>query len=265
VAATSNADLLQEIQDAIDDLKIKKATAEDRLSDITEQTKDLDETEVRKLYSDYEKTLSDMGILQKGIENQEQALITINGQIEKVEAEMAKFADADLDTERSRKELCEKLKALFSEAVGAYRERLRGKVEKDATALFTQLTSEPEYKGLSINGSYGLTIVHQDGSAIPVRSAGAEHIVALSLIGALQRNAPLSGPIVMDSPFGRLDHVHTTKVVQALPDMASQVMLLVYESELDPKDVRNQLEGKLRKEYRIVRRSARHSELETMA
>ena len=110
--------------------------------------------------------------------------------------------------------------------------------------------------------SYGLTIVHEDGSAIPVRSAGAEHIVALSLMGALQRNAPLRGPIVMDSPFGRLDDKHTAKVVQALPKMADQVMLLVYESELDPKQARNQLEGKLRKEYRITRRSARHSELE---
>ena len=47
--------------------------------------------------------------------------------------------------------------------------------------------------------------------------------------------------------------------------MADQVMLLVYESELDPKQARNQLEGKLRKEYRIVRRSARHSDIETMA
>lgn len=74
--------------------------------------------------------------------------------------------------------------------------------------------------------------------------------MALSLMGALQRNAPLRGPIVMDSPFGRLDEMHTTKIVQALPNMASQLMLLVYESELDPKDARNQLKGKLKKEYK---------------
>ena len=260
-----NAELLQEVQDAIDDLKVKKATAEDRLSDIREQTKDFDETEVRKLYTDYEKTLTDIGLLVNGIAAQEAAFTAITEQIRKVAAEIAKFADADLDASRARKELCEKLNALFSEAVDAYRERLRGKVEKDATALFTELTSEPEYKGLSINDSYGLTIVHQDGSTIPVRSAGAEHIVALSLMGALQRNAPLRGPIVMDSPFGRLDDAHTTKVVQALPNMASQVMLLVYESELDPKEVRNYLQGKLKKEYRIGRRTARHSVVETVA
>jgi DNA sulfur modification protein DndD len=67
------------------------------------------------------------------------------------------------------------------------------------------------------------------------------------------------------TPFGRLDEVHTTKVVQALPSMADQVLLLVYESELDPNQARNELKGKLRKEYRIARRSARQSELETMS
>jgi len=41
-------------------------------------------------------------------------------------------------------------------------------------------------------------------------------------------------------------------------------MLLVYESELEPKQARNQLEGKLRKEYCISRKSARHSEIQTM-
>jgi DNA sulfur modification protein DndD len=84
-------------------------------------------------------------------------------------------------------------------------------------------------------------------------------------MGALQRNAPLRGPLVMDSPFGRLDDRHTTKVVQALPVMADQVMLLVYESELNPTQARNDLKGLLRKEYRITRKSARHSELEKMA
>jgi DNA sulfur modification protein DndD len=68
----------------------------------------------------------------------------------------------------------------------------------------------------------------------------------------------------MDSPFGRLDDVHTTKVVQALASMADQVMLLVYESELNPTQARNQLEGKLRKEYRIARCTARHSELQNI-
>lgn len=263
--ASSNDELIREVQNTIDNLKVKRATDDDRLTEIKDQTKDLDETAIRRLFSEYEKTITEMSILQEGIKNQDEKLNSINDNIAKVEAEMKKFADADLNAEQARKELCEKLRDLFAGAVDLYRGRLRTKVEKDATDLFLKLTTEPEYKGLKINESYGLTILHEDGSEIPVRSAGAEHIVALSLMGALQRNAPLRGPIVMDSPFGRLDDKHTTKVVRALPGMASQVMLLVYDSELNPAQARNDLKGLLRKEYRITRKSARHSELETMA
>jgi len=151
---------------------------------------------------------------------------------------------------------------LFDEAVAKYRDRLRRSVEADATELFLQLTTEPEYAGLRINESYGLTILHQDGSEIPVRSAGAEHVVALSLVGALQKNAPLRGPIFIDSPFGRLDTQHTRNVVSALPSMTEQVCLLVYEEELRPQLARELLRGQLRAEYSLRRVSARHTELE---
>jgi len=169
---------------------------------------------------------------------------------------------ADLAKERQRRQLCASLGELFDKGVGVYRERLRKKVEQDASKLFLQLTTEPDYASLKINENYGLIIVHKDGDEIQVRSAGAEHVVALSLMGALQRNAPLEGPIVMDSPFGRLDEGHTGRIVKALPSMAKQVLLLVYESELEPQFVRNTLKGDLLREYKIVRKSARHSVLE---
>lgn len=148
--ASSNADVLAEVQRAIDDLRIAKATAEDRLQDLKDQTKDLDEADIRRLYSEYDKTVTEIGILLNGIKNSEDAVKISNDTINKVEVEMAKFADADLEVERKRRELCDNLKALFSSAVDAYRDRLRGRVEKDATELFIELTSEPEYKGLKI-------------------------------------------------------------------------------------------------------------------
>src|ERR1019366_4913683 len=132
-----------------------------------------------------------------------------------------------------------------------YREQLRARVEVDATRHFKALTTEPEYDRLRINESYGLTIVHRDGSDIPVRSAGAEHVVALCLMGALQNNAPLRGPIVIDSPFGRLDRDHTRNVVRGLLNMTQQVILLVYDDELPPQLARNELKSKLRGEWRL--------------
>jgi DNA sulfur modification protein DndD len=254
--------VVQEISIAIDDFKVTKSTTEDRLRDLKEQTEGLDESELRRIYGEYEKAVQEIAIVEKGLKAQDEALSIINTDIIRIETELVKKGGSDLQKERKRRELSEGLRNLFDEGVKVYRDRLRAKVEKDATALFLQLTSEPDYAGLSINNSYGLTIVHKDGNSIPVRSAGAEHVVALSLMGSLQKNAPLRGPIIMDSPFGRLDSVHTRKVIHTLPDMASQVVLFVYESELEPKLARSELKGGLRGEYRIVRRTARFSSVE---
>ena len=132
----------------------------------------------------------------------------------------------------------------------------------EATKIFLELRQEPEFVGLRINDSYGLEIVHQDGSTVDGRPAGQEHIVALSLISGLQRCAPIRGPIIMDSPFGRLDEDHRNNVVRALTSMADQVVLLVYENELDRQTAIDELQGKLRQELTLERVNARHTSIE---
>ena len=106
---------------------------------------------------------------------------------------------------------------------------------------------------MKINDNFGLNIVHENGQVIEVRSAGFEHIVALSLIGALHRNAPLQGPIVMDSPFGRLDSVHEHNIISYLPNLANQVMLFVFDKEINEQSSRQTLGGSLIQELELVR------------
>lgn len=263
--AQDKRDLVRELSGTIDELRVDKADKEERVGELNEQTSRFDQSEIRAQHAEHEKVIKDIALVEQGIKAAEEKLKGIDENIRGLQRELEKKGGADIAKERARREIYSRLRDLFDEGVSVYRDRLRTKVEKDATELFTKLTSEPEYKGLAINENYGLTIVHEDGELIPVRSAGAEHIVALSLMGALQKNAPLRGPIIMDSPFGRLDEVHTTKVIQALPSMADQVMLLVYETELKPQVARNELRGKLRDEYRMMRRSARHTSLERFA
>lgn len=262
--AQDKRDVVRELSDAIDEIRVDKAEKEERVKEINEQTSRFDQSEIRAQHSDHERVIKEIGLVERGIEAAEEKLKVINENIDRLQKELEKKGGADIAKERRRREIYSRLRDLFSEGVGLYRERLRERVEKDATALFVKLTSEPEYEGLLINENYGLTITHKDGTPIRVRSAGAEHIVALSLMGALQKNAPLQGPIIMDSPFGRLDEVHTTKVIQALPDMAQQIMLLAYETELRPQVARNELRGKLKEEYKMVRKSARHTSLEKL-
>lgn len=231
------------------------------VKEIDAQIADVDEETVRRTRSDLESVIKQISLLEQGLNNTREALHNNSVYRDNLQRKLDKFAGSSFDVERRRRDLAADLEALFTKGIDVFREQLRRKVEADATQHFLQLTSEPDYAGLRINDSYGLTIIHKDGSEIPVRSAGAEHIVALSLVGALQNNAPLRGPIIIDSPFGRLDATHTDKTVAALPSMAKQVVVLVYEDELAPARARAGLKGNLRAEWTLVRRSARHTEL----
>lgn len=255
-------DAIDEITTSIDQLLIDKATKEDRIREIQHQAQDYDQSKVRAQYAEHDKLAKEIALIEEGLDAEDEVLQKIDENIANLEKKLDEASGNDSSVERRRSELYKHLYDLFNEGVGVYRDELRKKVEKDATRIFLNLTSEPEYVGLQITDTYGLVIVHQDGNAIPVRSAGAEHIVALSLMGALQNNAPLQGPIIMDSPFGRLDETHTSKVIEALPSMTDQVFLLVYRAELDQQSARNSLKGNLKAEYKMVRQSARHTTIE---
>lgn len=254
--------MVQDLFNDIEDYRVDRHAKNEHVAEINEDTKSIDESVSRRLMSEYDRAVEEISILEKGIRKEQTELEKNQQQIQKIEQRLNVQGGADLIKFRRRRQVASQLHDLMNEAVDVYRDQLRTKVEKDASSLFRNLTTEPDYGGLQINENYGLRIIHADGSIIPVRSAGAEHIVALSLIGALQKNAPLRGPIIMDSPFGRLDDSHTTRVVKTLPEMADQVVLLVYEAEMEPKVARQQLKGLLRREYQIVRRSARYSTIE---
>ena len=260
--AAFSTQLVQEITDGIEDCRVEKHVKSHRLSEIEEATRSLDESEHRRIQANYDNAVKEITLVEQGILREREALAKVEQDIDKVQRKLDQLGGADLARDRHRREVAKRLFDLLNEAVDVYRDQLRRRVERDASELFRKLTTEPEYTGLQINDNYGLRIMHNDGTVIPVRSAGAEHIVALSLMGALQKNAPLQGPIIMDSPFGRLDDQHTTKVVESLPGMASQVMLLVYESEMEPRLARARLQGHLKREYRIGRITARHSTIE---
>lgn len=260
-AGASRTDVLRILWDAVEEAAVDYAAKKGERDEIAKQLESVDEESLRKTKSDFESTIRQIDVIEKGVVRTRDVLDQNKADAENIQKRLDKLSGANLGAERRRRELLSDLHRLFNEAVGAYREQLRKRVEADATRHFKALTTEPEYAGLRINDSYGLTIVHQDGSDIPVRSAGAEHVVALCLMGALQNNAPLRGPIVIDSPFGRLDRGHTRNIVRTLPSMAKQVVLLVYDDELPPDLAREELKSKLRGEWRLDRRSARHTEL----
>jgi DNA sulfur modification protein DndD len=158
-------------------------------------------------------------------------------------------------------EIYNDLHQMFSSGIEVLRDRLRNRVAKEATAVFKELTTEPTFMGLEINPNYGLTILDREGRQVTVRSAGAEQIVAMSLLGALNRSANRPGPIVVDTPFGRLDPKHRLNIMKYIPHMGDQVIFLVHEGEINRERDMEPIKSFVGAAYEIKRITSSHSEI----
>lgn len=129
-------------------------------------------------------------------------------------------------------------KTLFIKVV---REELDARI-KD---VFAQITSK-DYRYPVLTENFELKVVSKidDNDSEQVLSTGEGQITSLSFIGALvdyartnKSNSFLSKfsgdeyPIVMDSPFGNLDEIHTKNVAANIGKLASQVIIIVSEKQ----------------------------------
>jgi DNA sulfur modification protein DndD len=74
----------------------------------------------------------------------------------------------------------------------------------------------------------------------------------MSLVGALAHCAVNDAPVLIDTPFGRLDSVHRRNVVAWLPELADQVILFVTSGEFDEDIHRALLKDQIAEEYDLV-------------
>lgn len=146
------------------------------------------------------------------------------------------------------------LKAILFRTIERYRDKTRLDVQAAATDMFLKLIRDPEgYGGIRISPTYKVELIGSDGVPM-LTSAGGEQLLALSLIGALKGAAVRGGPVVLDSPLGRLDTEHRERVLDVwVPSLGDQVALLVQSGELTQEDARKTLGSRIGHEYRIYR------------
>ena len=153
---------------------------------------------------------------------------------------------------------------MFEKSIDRFRTELKISVQKDASDLFVKISHDKNYKRLIINDNYGLKIIGNDGSVVPNRSSGYEQVVAICLISALHKNAPIEGPIFMDSTFQRVDDIHKLNILDMLPELGSQVIVLAYDGEIGEKHIiRERLGTHLLKEYELQHTTSSKTSIDT--
>ena len=260
ISATNNKKLVSELLHVVNnkkrDILFTKGKIKDEELRISSEGKDANtvETELLALpgrLSDIEKKIT---LNQGAIENNENDIRQKKKAIEDLDRKIAsEGAGEEFEVAQARAELVESLQSLFEESITIFRNELTRNVEQDASEFFASITNQPEqYDHLDINDNFGLEIIHKEGMAVPNRSGGEEQIVAFSLINALHKNAPIDGPIFMDSTFQRIDKGHQTKSAGSLLTFNTQIIIFVYEDEIKNIDEAYRLIGdRLIREYKI--------------
>jgi DNA sulfur modification protein DndD len=246
---------------ALAELVTEEINIRGELKLISDAVDEAAEAQARTAFKDRDLAQQALGTIAPSIVEQEERLEKLEAThadlLKKIEAAGDSDELADLESSRN---MVERLRGVFGGAMADYRDALRSQVETDASEIFRRLTTEPSHQGLRINDSYGLQTVGPDNEVVFGRSAGQEQIVALSLVGGLNRNATRRAPVMMDTPFGRLDPDHRAKVLAFLADMADQVFLLVHAGEVSDEDLAVIAED-ITQHYELRRVSADRTEI----
>lgn len=231
---------------------------------VRERLKGHDRTEIAASEIQYEQCVRQIVSIEASIKGHQESLEIQKSALGRLQARIAQTPGTDPRV-RLQSQAFAALEATIAAAVDVFRQEVRVEVERQASEIFRHLTTEPDYAGLSINDNYGLTILDGQGREIRERSAGAEQVVALALVGGLNRSATRQAPVVMDTPFGRLDVRHRENILHFVPTLAGQVLLLVQSGELDRERDLGHLAGFIGREYRIVRDGPTRSHFEVVA
>lgn len=203
----------------------------------------------------YEIQLAD---LEEAINGIEDVIRSQKTESRKLSDQIVKLSGTDAARAEITLNRAKRLSEIFESSKNILREQIKKRVEVEAQSAFQKMTSRPDdYVGLRITDSYGLEIISRDGSVVPERSAGAEQVVALALIDGLNRVGKSPGPVIMDTPFGRLDETHRSKILAYMPTSARQFMVFVHSGELKQDSIAlDSIRDRIGREYTIRSRSA---------
>ena len=191
------------------------------------------ETQILKIAEEYSSVSHQITLGEEGLVEAESELAATKIKIENLRNEISKNGGEAVKRVESQRHFVETLESILNDGVAWFIEDLKNRVEESASQIFRSISHNKDYIGLKINDNYGLEILKSDGMVAPNRSEGYEQVVAISLIAALHKNAPIAGPIIMDSTFQRIDALHKEATLKELPNMAQQILVLAYPTEVD--------------------------------
>lgn len=246
------------------DARDEISTVEAQLGEISEKLSGIDFDEI----ADRERRRNE---LRGTLSSMNQQIGAMDARIREAEArkaskerELKKIAEED-DEARifvKRHTLCEALKARLQKELREEEEEARRMLRQQIGKVLA--TTTRKHFRLKLTDEYSVSLVNEEGTQLP-KSSGENQLLGLAFTAALVEFARLRqnaqdhrllrgtiAPLVLDSPFGQLDESYRRTTGEHVPQMASQVILLVSGSQAQGGAV-DALRDRVGREYVLIR------------
>ncbi len=160
-----------------------------------------------------------------------------------------------------RRKICDSSRELLANVLSSYEREAKQEIQNKINKILER-TAHKDYQ-MTIEDKFALKMRYRGGQESP-KSGGENQLLSLAFIAALvefaedrihdQSEILIPGtvaPLVLDSPFGQLDREYKSATAAFLPEMASQVVLLVSSSQ-GSKDVMDVVRNYTGKEYVLI-------------
>ncbi|HAO01848.1 MAG TPA: hypothetical protein DCQ42_08975 [Halomonas sp.] len=239
----------------------EKFEVQRQLDELIKRSSNITQEELLELRRKRDGLLKEIGHLEAGIEKQKAEITKNEARIQTLQEKLERDAEQSEKAnvvKQARKRL-DAMKAVIEKAHERQTEAMRKKVEEYTSHAYVAMTHEAHHERVEIaKDTFRMTIIDDTGAPVLAPSAGATQILAFSLIISLGQIGRKIGPLVMDTPLGRLDVDHRLQVLEYLPHHSHQVAMLYHSGEINEEMYRH-IAHKVGESYLIVKSEAENS------
>lgn len=228
----------------LESLLKRRDRTHDDLDELQQSIKNLKQDTKNIKRSEIEEIWTRVGREEKNVEDKRKQIERLNGEIkckqdecDRLRRDIERSAGQNQETATLIKQikLAQGLRNAANEFIEWYINDRKQTIENTTSEIHRQVTNKPdEYRGIAIADNYTLRVKTVTGEVLnpEILSAGEKELLAFAFITGLNIASETAAPLVMDTPFGHLDMQHQQNIVNALPNIPSQVIVLATDRDL---------------------------------
>ena len=199
-----------------------------------------DEVDVKDIFDNLAFLNRELGVFQEKNDALKEEERQLSNKLALVQREGERIAERMKASEKDQQKL-DYIKRMVP-ALDVYKDRLTevkiNTLQAEVTECFNLLARKSDFvKGILVDPkTFQVSVVDEHNRSIPKEdlSSGEKQIFAIAMLWGLARTSGRPLPVVVDTPLGRLDSDHRTKLIENyFPNAGHQVILLSTDTEVD--------------------------------